>query len=69
MEHYILHTVYFNKIRYECIEDTVEFTQEKNKISGVSNHEAATNAALDYIEATKNAVPKPPFLFIRTSKL
>ena len=48
---------------------TVEFYPEHNKMPGISNKEAATNAALNMIEAIYNPVPTAPFTSIRDAKL
>ena len=69
MEHYRFHTVYVNKNIDEHISDTVKLLPEYNKITGVSNKEAATNAALDLIEAIENLAPTAPFSYIGDIKL
>ena len=69
MEHYRFYTVYFNKIIVVIIVDTVEFPPENNKISLVSNQEAATNVALDLIEDIKNLTTTAPFASIRNRQL
>ena len=61
MEHYRYHIAYVIKTRSERIVDTVEFPPEHIKIPGVSNQEAATNAALYLKESISNPSPKSPF--------
>ena len=69
MEQYICHTVYSIKTRSEPVADTLEFSTEHNKIPGISNQEAGTNAALGIIEAISDPSPTYPFAFIRAKKL
>ena len=42
---------------------------EKNKMPGISNQDAATNAVIDPIEAISNQYPTAPFTSIRDEKL
>ena len=69
MEHYRFHILYVNKTRSEHIADTVEFPPEHNKIPGLSNQEAETNAVLDLIEFITNQSPTAPFASIWDRKL
>ena len=69
MEHYRFYIVYVNKTRAECIADMVHFLTDHNKIPGVSNQEASTNASLYLIEDITKPAPTSLFASIEASNL
>ena len=69
MEHYRFYIVYVNKTRAERIADMVHFLTDHNKIPGVSNQEASTNASLYLIEDITKPAPTSLFASIEASNL
>ena len=69
MEHCRCNAAHINKIQAERISDTIELPPEHNKMSGISDQEASTNAALDLIEYISNPSPKYLFASIGYEKL
>ena len=69
MEHCRCNAAHINKIQAERISDTIELPPEHNKMSGISDQEASTNAALDLIEYISNPPPTSPFSSVRAVKL
>ena len=69
MEHCRCHIVYVNKTRAERIAYTVEFPPEHNKIPGISNQEAATDAELGLIDSISNPALTALYISIRSEKI
>ena len=56
---------YVNKTRAGRISNRVKVSPDQNRMPGISNQLASTNAALHLIEAITKPVPTYLFLFIR----
>ena len=60
------YSVYITKTLKERITDMVYFPPKHTNIPVLSDQEAATNSALDRIEASSNPAPAAPFAAIKS---